>query len=107
MADLVIRGMEMPKSCFLCRFFREVQDYDGTFGCCLAAKKEINWEDDDCPLIPLPEGHGRLIDAERFRVILCRLMERLYDDSAIHALRWAIECLDKLESVVDAEGGDE
>lgn len=68
MADLVIRGMEMPKNCFLCRFFREVQDYDGTFGCCLAAKKEINLEInlkfDGCPLVPLPEWHGRLGDLD-------------------------------------------
>ena len=54
---------------------------------------------------PLPEGHGRLIDAERFRVILCRLKERQNDDVAIHALNWAIECLDKLDTIVPAEGG--
>lgn len=107
MADLVIRGMEMPKNCFLCRFFREVQDYDGTFGCCLAAEKEINLKFDGCPLLPLPEGHGRLIDAERFRVILCRLKERQNDDVAIHALNWAIECLDKLDTIVPAKGGGE
>lgn len=56
-------------------------------------------------LVPLPEGHGRLVDAERFRVILCRLKERQNDDVATHALNWAIECLDKMDTIIPAEGG--
>ncbi len=64
MADILIR-IEKPKYCFLCRFFREVQDYDGTFDCCMAAKKEINPECDDCFFPSLPEGHGNLIDGHK------------------------------------------
>jgi hypothetical protein len=103
MADILIRGMAMPENCIHCRFAVD--------GWCYAyckpnipalEKAEVS---NFCPLVPLPEGHGRLIDGDRFRFILCRLMDRQDDDSAIHALRWAIECLDKLESLVDAEGG--
>lgn len=48
MADLIIRGMEMPKSCMDCPLV-----------VCLNTK-------DDCPISPLQEGHGRLIDADAF-----------------------------------------
>ena len=114
MADLVIRGMAMPKVCI----------DNGWYGNCpmdrswcaqrfapkdstneSAHKDQWNKLPSWCPLVPLPEGHGRLIDAERFRVILCRLKERQNDDVAIHALNWAIECLDKLDTIVPAEGG--
>lgn len=100
MADLVIRGMEMPKNCFLCRFFREVQDYDGTFGCCLAAKKEINLEInlkfDGCPLVPFPEGHGRLIDADALQ----KEFKKFHDGKRLMLI-------DTAPTIVPAEGGGE
>lgn len=116
MADLVIRGMEMPKSCDVCPFVGTNDDlmsddyrylycgfpYMGQYVTDYEASRHP-----DCPIGSLPEGHGRLIDAERYRVILCRLKERQNDDVAIHALTWAIECLDKLDTIVPAEGGGE
>lgn len=102
MADVLIRGMEMPKYTTRAEFGI---DADGN-PLCMVYYDDGN-EPDIYDVVPLPEGHRRLIDAERFRVILCRLKERQIDDVAIHALNWAIECLDKLESVVDAEGENE
>ena len=43
--SLLIRGMEMPKNCFICPF------------------KNLEICDEDCPLIEVPP-HGRLIDAD-------------------------------------------
>ena len=95
MPDILIRGVPMP-----------VPDFHTTVT--IMGNGDVLWFNEKVgTAIPLPEGHGRGIDAERFRVILCRLMERQDDDSATHALRWAIECLDKLESLVDAERVDE
>lgn len=115
MADILIRGMEMPKTCCQC----DLKIYDpeirwdengikqiGAWVC--KRTREIIWNTqrgENCPLLPLPEGHGRLVDAERFRVILCRLKERQNDDVATHALNWAIECLDKMDTIIPAEGG--
>lgn len=113
MADLVIRGMEMPETCHECPLNVSIYTYDGGDETCALnawdgySEQPKITRHPDCPIVPLPEGHGRLIDAERFRVILYRLKERLNDASAIHSLRWAIECLDKLESLVDAEREDE
>jgi hypothetical protein len=64
--SVIIHGMEMPKSCDECRLFNECW--------CMALGIE-NWRKSynkppegerlpDCPLVPLPEGHGRLIDAD-------------------------------------------
>lgn len=94
MADILIR-IEKPKNCFLCRFFREVQDYDGTFFCCLAAKKEINLDFDDCFFPSLPEGHGRLIDADA-------LMNNIGDVPYKGSVR---RVLMSAPTIVPAEGG--
>ena len=102
MADILIRGMEMPKNCEDCRL-----SYSDEYGTTICAACDDCAYSVSCPLVPLPEGHGRQIYAERFRVILCRLKERQNDDVAIHALNWAIECLDKLDAIVPAEGGGE
>ena len=64
MSDVVIIGMEMPKNCLYCHFI----SYDNDR--CVAIDKDIpiygtkpSW----CPLVPLPEGHGDLIDRDAFR----------------------------------------
>lgn len=68
MADIVIRGMEMPRFCWECPLKESM--YDVGF-ICLPRKEPIKvnlnkGRDDACPLVPLPEKHGRLIDADAF-----------------------------------------
>lgn len=61
MADILIRGMETPKSCVECLF----DDDENTF--CRALSEYVPAFGEPpakCPLLPLPEGHGRLIDAD-------------------------------------------
>lgn len=79
MADIVIRGMEEPPHCSACRML----DGDPDDGFCHAANK---WFDDEwfrwyqypegdiatdkplnCPLVPLPAGHGELIDRDALK----------------------------------------
>lgn len=110
MADLIIRGMEMPQRCKACRFCGFGGRMSELNVCMFTGESQPKLSQErmsKCPLLPLPEGHGRMIDAERFRVILCRLKDRMVDDEAIHAVQWAIECLDKLDTIVPAEGGGE
>ena len=55
MADVVIRGMDMPEDgCFRCWMdnYCFKRGY-GKFG-----------NNGACPLFPIPEGHGKLIDAD-------------------------------------------
>ena len=52
--SILIRGMEMPKSCAFCRFA-------GAY--CYAKGDEDAHSTLSCPLVPVP-SHGRLIDAD-------------------------------------------
>lgn len=67
MADILIRGMEMPKNCIDCPLMVDRFDTDA----CALQSQEANeafesWDDmrRGCPLFPLPEGHGRLGDLD-------------------------------------------
>lgn len=60
--SVYIPNMEMPTRCGLCPMFcDDFNDY------CSAAQRSIPFDAEKpewCPLVPLPEGHGRLIDAD-------------------------------------------
>ena len=49
---VLIKGMEMPKSCKECKFW--------SITSCIASYQG----EKSCPLIEVPEPHGRLIDAD-------------------------------------------
>ena len=69
MSEVVVR-MEMPKRCYYCPMFDDtehrciVQYYKeevNSVDLSIAGKGRMNW----CPIIcALPEGHGRLVDAD-------------------------------------------
>ena len=66
MADLLIKGMEMPKNCAVCPL-----RVDGlhTFQCMRLLDRAYTYElaeqrQEDCPLVKVPP-HGRLIDADK------------------------------------------
>lgn len=61
MSGIYIPGMEMPTSCFECRFSIDGFCYaSGHVNIRANDERQItNW----CPLVPVPE-HGRLIDAD-------------------------------------------
>ena len=55
-----IKGMEMPKKCLWCPLMY--------IGFCQVTKTDVNSDlgrrADDCPIVEVPEPHGRLIDAD-------------------------------------------
>ena len=60
---ILIKGREMPKSCYVCPCFND-EYYD-----CQATGKDlgsipIDSRHSDCPLVEVPP-HGRLIDADK------------------------------------------
>lgn len=63
----VVVRMEMPKGCWNCPCV------NGEYGYCQADKDERQIEDPNerpswCPILcQLPEGHGRLVDADEFQ----------------------------------------
>lgn len=102
MADILIRGMEMPIRCINCPF----KTYYHSENRCLANRgKKIVFEighdrGRDCPLLPLPEGHGRLIDAD----YLLSLM-----DNGDHYPTGLLDAADIYDAptIIEAEGGGE
>ena len=114
MADLVIRGMKMPTHCLrdcpVCDCERMVCKAD-TFA------RPVDWTTDTvpewCPLLPLPAGHGRLIDGDA----LFEKMYRLSDNEGAHKdsrvddaliLRdSACYLIEDAPTIVPAEGGTE
>jgi hypothetical protein len=64
MADILIRGMEMPEYCYEC----PLHNMEG--GYCQFYKDSYRWSFErpaSCPLILLPEGHGDLIDRDALK----------------------------------------
>jgi len=99
MADLIIRGMEMPKSCADCPMFDE--------SWCMALPMK-RWREANhrppkgerlpaCPILPLQEEHGRLIDAD---ALMAQLGETEYKGAIKRVLSQA-------PTIIPAEGGTE
>lgn len=106
MADILIRGIEMPTKCGLCPMFcDDFNDY------CSAAQRSIPFDaekPDWCPLLSLPEGHGRLIDADALFEVMGQDTERwLIDDISYIETDDAISAVYKAPTIVPAEGGTE
>lgn len=116
MADILIRGMEMPKDCPHCEFaaigYASPMSSDCTLYCRAVDKfkdcateilkdkpyeviSHYNDRPDWCPLVPLPEGHGRLGDLDA-------LMKNIGDVSYKGAVR---RVLMSAPTIVPAEGG--
>ena len=120
MADILIRGMEMPKNCSLCKLAQHrmlacsvmcpitgqtVGYYDEGF----------HQEDHICPLVPLPEGHGRLGDLDKLDYAFTAL--RFNEDGSLKhwddRKNWCLHgseietLLANAPTIVPAEGGGE
>lgn len=69
MADIVIRGVNMPESCLECvlthSFFRNLHcnQLEGMSGFA-GPLPHAHDRHPDCPISPLPAGHGKIIDAD-------------------------------------------
>lgn len=66
--SVLIKGMEMPKSCNQCALAGDGSDAVFSWSCPFVGEiyKEgclIKGRLDDCPLVGIPTPHGRLIDA--------------------------------------------
>ena len=65
--SVLIKGMNMPKNCRECKIKAWEERYNiyvCPFGGILELSCLANGRRDECPLVELPEKHGRLIDAE-------------------------------------------
>ena len=65
--SVFVKGMQMPDSCAVCRFAGRGGYFMERIVCMFTGKNEDAENVDrlsDCPLIALPDHHGRLMDAD-------------------------------------------
>lgn len=124
MDDILIRGMEMPDGCHHCRFsyLDKGETNDGepcSVIMCSAMEQGTNGAEYDgnrpswCPLVPLPEGHGDLIDRDALRAENglnakcehCPTNTYECQRDMIHTKMEFCEMLDDSPVIVPAEGG--
>ena len=91
--SVIINGMKIPKSCFDCPLYDDEESF------CKAQNEFLNliisnWDRAiSCPLIELPEHHGRLIDADE--------MKNLWTGCSINGS--ILPLLDARPTIVEAE----
>lgn len=65
--SVIVKGMKMPDSCAVCRFAGKGGYHMERVVCMFTGKNEDAKNVDrlsDCPLVALPDKHGRLVDAD-------------------------------------------
>lgn len=110
--SMIIKGMEMPKSCCDCSL-TYYEPGEGS-SCIFTEVPCLNiGRQDACPLVPLPEGHGRLIDADAFKADCLAATKDAKPDFIRHE-DWIKSCavtmsfcrdIDERPTIVPAEGG--
>ena len=112
--SIIIKGEPMPEACALCTCFRD-DSIDGVHAYqCKATFITYGKEDDWiwntrpnwCPLVELPETHGRLIDADKlFEEMRCANWEVSYffDGTFLNISEFA-NIIQNIVTVIEAEG---
>lgn len=115
MADILIR-MEMPKSCEDCPLVEETENYygDTMSRVCNLIYKGYTSEAPkgrrraDCPLYPLPEGHGRLGDLDRLFEVMGQDVDRwIVDEVSMIETDDVLDAIQNAPTIIPAEGGGE
>lgn len=112
--SVIVKGMEMPAKCCDC----DAETYDESFygdefnHACSFMYKGYTGDIrecgrlEECPLRPLPEKYGRLIDADAFKETLeYYIREAGWDVKTNRVLGWVKdEFIDSERTVVESEG---
>lgn len=112
--SIIIKGEPMPEACAFCPCFRD-DSIDGVHAYqCKATFITYGKEDDWiwntrpnwCPLVELPETHGRLIDAdELFDKMRCSNWGvSFYHDGTFLDISEFSDIIRNIETVIEAEG---
>ena len=90
---VLIKGMEMPKSCVTCRWHER-------WGCGLTGIGTNTAE--GCPLVSIPTPHGRLIDADALRYEI----EKYFAGLPIQGRYDMLKMVDEAPTIIEAEEGE-
>lgn len=103
--SILIKGMEMPKSCRACHLKMNCDDCEGLECVCVPLHQQIGYLDDlltdkcrdDCPLVPVPE-HGDLVERQAVLNTFSTHMNRTLHYVTIR---------DTVPTIIPAEEGDD
>ena len=102
---IYIKGRKyMPENCAMCPLCHRNFDGNETRLACYALKKWCDENIDrlsDCPLVEVPEPHGRLIDADALVPDICHDWE----GGRIPPDYYSEECIREAPTVIEAEDG--
>ena len=109
--SVIIHGLDMPKSCdecFFCDDWAKCQllNLNNIFDYC----KDGIERPAKCPLVPLPEGHGELIDKQAFIADIAGFIKRMSNVGVLvdGETMWGklLDALANAKTIVPAEGGN-
>ena len=99
--SVIVKGMEMPKCCRECRIIRvDLKCYCGK----TVGQKEWKSETrpDWCPLVALPDNHGRLVDADEILNAMNDM--KVEGDVFVTAVNYVKLIMNDADTIVEAEG---
>ena len=106
--SILIKGMEMPKTCGECELRNEEENHWGdivSITCPIIGEdvEDYGWlverkRHEDCPLVEVPEPHGRLIDADELKT------KHHWTDDYYETEYVEMEDVDNAPPVIEAEG---
>lgn len=106
---ILIKGMEMPETCYKCKFAlarfdplptQKYKRHD--FECVLTEKTLTSTKRNRaCPLVPVPTPHGRLIDADKLMKVV--YSELSYGEEALWAMVFCDGFIGPAPTVIEAE----
>lgn len=94
---IMIKGADMPEHCGICNAL-----YHGVL--CHGVFRSLDEKPKNCPLVEIPEPHGRLIDADKLKAMMEERRKRLKDDDSIWEESVVDVFLDDAPTVIEAEG---
>lgn len=99
--SILIKGMRMPKDCYMCPMCHRAFDGNETRLACYALKTWCFEEDgklDNCPLVEVKTPHGDLIDSSEIRWVE-------HHDSYGNLSKYMVAYSDEMpQAVIEAEG---
>jgi len=117
--NIIVKNMQMPKDCRECRMM-EYHERTGKTWCKPAdglladTYRPIMYDGrpDWCPLVEIPEKHGRLVDADKLMAIFSDRLERVaerygIDSSEVGILSGAMKLLESQTAIIEAEGAEQ
>lgn len=105
--SVIVKSMKMPKNCQECGLYIEGACYAKGYRDYRSIMDTA--KPDDCPLVELPEKHGRLVDADKLADLLSKEKEKVVGEGNLFlcfAVGFAWGFITKEPTVVEAEGSE-